>query len=1161
MFTIPTALHKAIADDNLVFFVGSGFSSGLGFPDWKGLVKKIINTLKEKGHDYDEFLAVLEKGSMSEIDILEIIKSHKGIICDVLEETFELSDATKKKIKEQEKFAVLWQASSKIITTNYDRVLETAGDLKASEVVTHETKNTIKNLSNKERFLFKIHGDLADSANCVLFRSGYQKLYGKENSPILELKKFISDKVILFIGFSMADPFVTNLFSYIKELYDELKGNPHFIVTTKNDDFSDYGVEQIKLNDFVELPSLLKEIASLKEQRVPLTLKVDSTKKIKAAVLTANPIVANYDYGSQIKALKKLNINLDFYHLCYETLNNLNDYGYLFVFTKQIKNKIVIEDEYLDQHLITLKEIEDNIGNSDTRALFLFLDKVIELQKEEGLILPIIIYPELSKPQMQKVLFEAFNKKFQPCPVEGYQVINGSEIRFEKLIDKPISYQVSTRLPDEIDKKTTVNFVGRITDLKNITREIIDLQGEGGVLTIKGSGGIGKTHTIKKVVVNLAGRNYFKDGIDFVDCEFITDYKLFEFRVLNIFNLELSQDPVSYLRDNQIDKDVLIILDNFETMLHLDDKEQIVSFLSFICEYATIVVTSRELLDLEWESPYELRSMSTDEATLLFKAGMVNRSWGKSEEKFLREDIIENLLDNNPLAITLITKNLPKSKSLEALKSELEDDIFNKVSDVDLKAFDSGSDMNIERKRSLYSSINFSYRLLNAKEKLAFELVSLFPDGVDIENLKRISQEERNKLRNSKENKMSDLGITDRVICNLEKKSMLESNNNTVKLQSIIGKFAEQKLSQRDNMSVIYRNAFEYNNAVVKVWENIKEKDSFLSDKLFSGMQNNFLKSIEYIDRFDYEKKDIILYLDTLSTPFISFCAIKNFIKVMENKSTFFSGNEKILFDVIIICSKYFDGQFDESLADLQKLIPIAELNNFNYSDKIESLIVNTSMNLYSMEGNSLMCAEYYSNNKIKIKDFTSTMFYIGEYNPVFNRRENRDFFRFEIDNNVGKLNLEELDIRLNKLHKKRHLEIMELYYLKAKLGEYDYNVIKKLVVVNPFTLGLKRLIFAFNETIDIKARTLYEKAISDLRHIKYYYIEAHYFYAKFLKEIDDQYLYEEIYNKGFGLAQKYHYRFLIYKFECFVSTKHVPYDSKNYPLPNDVSFDKYFEL
>lgn len=803
----------------------------------------------------------------------------------------------------------------------------------------------------------------------------------------------------------------------------------------------------------------------------------------------------------------------------------------------------------------------ENVGNSSTQALFLFLDKEIGPQPTVSFELPTIIYPKLTKDQIQKVFFEAFNKKFQPYRIKGCEVINQSALKLNKLQGIPTTNSKFSHLPDAIDKNSIAGYVGRKTDLKNIAREIIELQGEGGILTIKGSGGIGKTQTIKKIAVTLSERNYFCDGIDFVDCEFISDINVFEYRALNIFNLEKSQNPRAYIRENTLEKDSLIILDNFETLLHLDDREEIISFLSFISDYATIVITSRELLDLDWETPYELSRMSTDEATEFFITGMHGRTLKDDEIRFLRENIIEGLLDNNPLAIKLITKNLPKGKSLEALQKELKEDFFEKVSDVDLKAFDSHSDINIERKLSLYASINFSYQLLDKNERMAFELVSLFPDGIDIENLKRISQQQRKKKRNSTELKPSTLAITDRVICALEKKSMLESNNNTVKLQSIVGKFADQKLSQRANIEEIYCNAFEYNRAVARACILIDKDNQFLSDKLFNDMQNNLLKSVEYIDRFDYDTEAKILYLETISEGINAVCGNQNLIEVMSEKSKCFVGKEDLLYKSIMISLRYYDGEFDSAYTDLQKIIPFNEITQFDYTNNIDKAIVNLALPLYDMEGETLFCATFDSKNERPFYGLPASLFYLGEYNQDLNNALRESFFTFEVDHNLNTLNMDHVNSYLNKLHKKQHIARMEIYYLKCKESEFDRDIVKKLVEVNPFTSGLKQLMYAFNEGDNDIAKNLYEEAIENLKHIKYYFVEAHFFYAKFLKQLDNSEHYDEIYRKGFSLAKKYYYRFLIYKFEDLKKPSLIPFRCADYPLPNDLNFDDYIEL
>jgi len=1157
---IPEKLKQAIEDDDLVVFVGAGFSSVLDFPSWDGLVEEILNALSKTDSGYKDFLPLLKSGMMDAIQVLDKAEKYKGDVLDVLEQTFCLDEDKKSKLDENEQFNAVWKLSSKVITTNYDQALETAGGLLGSpDVVTHAVENGIKNLSKKSRYLFKIHGDYADSKNCILFTSDYDRLYGVESSPTFELKTLIAHKRILFVGFSMADPFISQLFSQVKEMYGDLKGNQHFIITTGSNGFSKYGVANINIGGYDELPDYLNRLVQLKPDAAnssPIKQTLDNENNApRAALLMANPITENYDYSTELQAFKKFKGRLDIFHLSEDALNELDGYDYIFLLSKQIKGKVVIEGEYLEKRTIDLKGIEDAVGNTDTKAMFLFLDSPLEQVFSNEFTLPIVVYPQLSKNKIGSVLFRAFKKGCQLCPIDGYQVINQTLFRLSGLQGQHSEGRKKTTLPSEIDSKEAANFVGRETDLRYITREIIELQHEEGILTIKGSGGIGKTKTVKKVAISLAERNYFPGGIHFIDCEFLTGYKLFEFRLFSPFHLEQSKDARGYLREYPPQENPLIIFDNFETLLHTKDHEQIVELLNFICDYATVVVTSRELLDLPWEKSYELRRMNTDEAEALFLQGMGKHRLSVDDRKVLREEVVEALLDNNPLAINLITQNIPSGKDISVLKNELEDDFFKKVRDEDLAVFDEYSDVNIERKRSIYGSIYYSYKQLSPQESMAFELLSLFPDGIDLEALKVIAEHRQQKLKKGEH--IHRLAITDKVIRDLEKKSMLEGSGNVIKLQSIMGKFAEQKLRQRDDISSLYRNAFRYNRVILERIDEIDIKKPHLSDKIFSAQQNNFLKSIDYLGEFDCDSDEIVEYFDGLSTHYISISASRQLIDVIKGYQDRFVGDARLLFDSVLIYLNYYDGLFDEAYEQLKREFPLESLGQYDISIRTVRLAVATMMHVYDMEGYELSSLAFEKDRKGVFRAFPRELFCIGEYTHRLLGSKPADLFSFECLNNLGLLQSNTLDVYLNELHDSSHLDRMSIYYIKAKMGCVPVDEINKLVEVNPYTTGLKQLIFAFNETNKTVAKTFYLAALDNLKHIKYYYVEALFFFAKFLKKFEDP-LYDEIFQQGLGLANTHYYRFLIYQFEGLKIPKSKPYNSKDYPLPDNANFDDY---
>ncbi len=66
-------------------------------------------------------------------------------------------------------------------------------------------------------------------------------------------------------------------------------------------------------------------------------------------------------------------------------------------------------------------------------------------------------------------------------------------------------------------------------------------------------------------------------------------------------------------------------------MLHLDDADTIKTILIKVADYAKVVVTSRELLKLEGETDWLIRTMTTDEAVDLFTSRFPVEKKGEME--------------------------------------------------------------------------------------------------------------------------------------------------------------------------------------------------------------------------------------------------------------------------------------------------------------------------------------------------------------------------------------------------------------------------------------------------------------------------------------------------------------------------------------------------
>lgn len=895
----------------------------------------------------------------------------------------------------------------------------------------------------------------------------------------------------------------------------------------------------------------------LPDYQTPILLqrRAAAKKPDKIALLSASPLDNEQNWKPYLDELSKISCPIDHFSLSIDKLNQLQDYGYVLICSKVIKNKLLIENKYLCSERISFQELEENIGNEETAGVFLFVDQLPEEKFTAELKRPTLILQVEDKKHLHDILFKLFKKNHLNC-CDKSRVLNPTDFSLCQLDGKSgiRPGRTKTQLPERIDSQELKNFIGRRDDLEQICRKLIDLE-QGGVLTVKGAGGIGKTHTVKKIAAALAERGLFSGGIHFIDCEPITDSRQFQFKAAAVFGLEQAEDLWQHLHDHHDGQERLIIFDNFETLLHLDDAETIKTILSKVADYAKVVVTSREWLDMECETNCLIRPMTTDEAAALFTSKFPVQE--KREMELLRQKILDPLLNNNPLAIKIITNNLPKGKSLAKLKEELENDLFNTITDHDLRIFDSGSDTNIDRKKSMYASILYSYSRLSKDEQIAFELLALFPDGINLEEFKQLTS------TSEKQKKMPPLLITDRLVKSLDNKSMIENSSGHIRLQSIVGKFAAAMLEKREkqeDISLLYKNAFSYNDRVAFSLNVMNFSDVYEALEIFSSQQNNFLAAVKYCDLFKADKEGLLDYFNNLSELFSNICSLDGFVLELSGKIDLFQDKERQCAEAILLWSEYYNGDFSRSFAKLQQLLPLEQLVGLDRKIFSERLLTNCALDLYRMEGEALLVAEVNAKYHANYSFYPGALLYLGEYSTQLATLCQDDSNTFEALFNLGLLDVKRIDAYLARLYEKDHIERMQTNYTRAKLLPLQRRKIEPLVVVNPYTKGLKKLMLAFIETDAAKADALYRKAAEHLWHIRYYHVEALYFHAKFLHQ-QNAVDFAEVHQRGVELAKKHHYRFLQYCFDELVQPSGQPYDQSRYPLPDNKDFSEYINF
>ena len=292
MGDIPHGLKEAIENDELVLFIGAGLSwdlkntKGKPLGGWKEMVSSMLSYLNKE--DYitaEEQQSCEELGPIKALQRLENNKIDKRVIGHFVKGYFKLGKENNFSLQEK-----LYSLSTKIITTNYDRVFEIAFP-ELQEIKAYKTKDYELNKLKKDPiFLFKLHGCIEHIDSMVLFPSDYDKLYkstGREAEHALyALRNLIFNKTFLFIGTGMGDPQITSFFEEIKRTQG-IYNQEHFIITFEPLKESLNFLTPIKINDKKEIPGVIDQLLDIKKDA---DAKKSSEKKLLLEQLEASEI-------------------------------------------------------------------------------------------------------------------------------------------------------------------------------------------------------------------------------------------------------------------------------------------------------------------------------------------------------------------------------------------------------------------------------------------------------------------------------------------------------------------------------------------------------------------------------------------------------------------------------------------------------------------------------------------------------------------------------------------------------------------------------------------------------------------------------------------------------------------------------------------------------
>jgi predicted ATPase len=270
------------------------------------------------------------------------------------------------------------------------------------------------------------------------------------------------------------------------------------------------------------------------------------------------------------------------------------------------------------------------------------------------------------------------------------------------------------------------SLVGRRQELAAVTQL---LERGARLVTLTGTGGIGKTRLALAVAAEVAGR--FPDGVHFVPLSSVESAEHLLPTIAARLQLRLSgpTDAVSALYGNLARRQALLVLDNLE---QIRDAAPVIIELLERCPELQVLATSRRSLKMvgEQEWPLDpldladrdeaLEAIARSPAVQLFveRARAADPRFTLGEHNASEVATLCHRLDGLPLAIELAaarTRLLPAATLLQRLGDRLE-------------LLAAGAERP-ERQRTLRATIDWSARLLTEAELAGFARLSVFRGG------------------------------------------------------------------------------------------------------------------------------------------------------------------------------------------------------------------------------------------------------------------------------------------------------------------------------------------------------------------------------------------------------------------------------------------------
>lgn len=217
-------LLELVRKEDIILFAGAGMSMYAGYPSGVALAKTMYDNLTD---DEKREMDITDDLPKLTNEIFYLKNGSKNYLFEILKREFQKEPTS----TETHDLLARIPHFKTIITTNYDTLFESTN--KNLDVIRKSKDYPLAD--PKKQWLFKVHGDLSDTARIILTKTDYDKYFSTSQEDTVfwnAIKDRLASHHVVFVGYSMEDPNTTAIIDKITMELGENRKEMFFIAPT-----------------------------------------------------------------------------------------------------------------------------------------------------------------------------------------------------------------------------------------------------------------------------------------------------------------------------------------------------------------------------------------------------------------------------------------------------------------------------------------------------------------------------------------------------------------------------------------------------------------------------------------------------------------------------------------------------------------------------------------------------------------------------------------------------------------------------------------------------------------------------------------------------------------------------------------------------------------